>query len=158
MRVMSEIMVSAFVALAIASGGTPGIGATAEMQKATLTPEQQMQARFPQPVRTGDLIGLPLLDWYDQTIGYVREVVRGPNGKISLIVPYAKRFGWVRFDCLVPWRRLVAVPIEVVAILGRQIDSLDMVPDDFDKAPAWMPGDGKAIPDDEIIRIAVARR
>ena len=47
-----------------------------------------MQARFPQPVRVGDLIGLPMLDDSACTLGHVREVVRTPENKIELIVSY----------------------------------------------------------------------
>ncbi len=35
-----------------------------------------MQRRCPQPVKVGFLIGLPILDWDDSTIGHVRKVVR----------------------------------------------------------------------------------
>ena len=73
-----------------------------------LSPEEKMRRRFPQPVRVGDLIGLPLLDWDDSTIGYVRHVVRTPEGKIQLIVNQGRLFGW--------GGRLVQVPIEAVAI------------------------------------------
>ena len=79
----------------------------------TCRPEE-MRRRFPQPVRVGDLIGLPLLDWDDSTIGYVRHVVRTPEGKIQLIVNQGRLFGW--------GGRLVQVPIEAVAILARQAD------------------------------------
>jgi len=114
------------------------------------SPEAKMARRFPQPVKVGDLIGVPVLDDDDVTLGNVREVVRDPQGKIKLIVSYSKWFGWLG--------RPVAVPIEVVAILARQIDSLDMQPSDYAKAPTWMPGIDMRIPDNEIIRIAVARR
>ena len=40
------------------------------------TPEQRMARRFPQPVKVGDLIGLPVYDDNQSTLGYVREVVR----------------------------------------------------------------------------------
>ena len=113
-------------------------------------PEAKMARRFPQKVRVGDLIGLPMLDGNDVTLGNVQKVVRTPAGKIKLIVSYSKWFGW--------FGRPVAVPIEVVAILGRQIDSLDMEPDDYAEAPTWTPGNDKTIPDNEIIRIAIARR
>ena len=114
------------------------------------SPEAKMARRFPQPVKVGDLIGLPVLDDNDVTLGHVTQVVRGPEGKIKLIVSYSKWFGW--------FGRPVAVPIEVVAILARQIDSLDMQPSDYAKAPTWMPGIDTRIPDNEIIRIGVARR
>ena len=141
-----------------ADGGTPDQGAQDKKQPEP-TPEEKMQARFPQPVRTGHLIGLPVLDGNDSTIGYVQQVVKGPGGKIKLIVPYAKRFGWARDgNWLASGRRPVAVPIETVAILALQINALDMERDAFDKASTWTPGDAQPIPPDEIIKIAVQRR
>jgi hypothetical protein len=123
------------------------------------TPEQKMQARFPQPTMVGHLIGLPVLDGEDSTIGYVKEVVKDPDGKIKLIVPYAKRLGWVRDGSFFsPDRRLVAVPLEAVAILALQIDALDMDRDALDKAPTWSPGASQPIPSNQIIKIAIQRR
>src|SRR5258708_4704486 len=54
------------------------------------SPEAKMNRRFPQKVRTGDLIGLPMLDDDDVTLGLVQKVVRTPEGKIKLIVCYSK--------------------------------------------------------------------
>jgi hypothetical protein len=82
-------------------------------------------------------------------------VVRSPEGKIYLIMPYSARFGWAP----VAWgKRPIAVPIEVVAILARQLDALDMSREDFDDAPTWDPTKGKAIPGDEKTLIALGRR
>jgi len=114
------------------------------------TPEERMNRRFPQKVKVGDLIGLPVLDDNDVTLGHVTQVVRSPEGKIKLIVSYSKWFGW--------WGRPVAVPIEVVAILARQIASLDMAPQEYEAAPTWAGTDDRPIPDGEIIRIAITRR
>ena len=114
------------------------------------SPEARMNRRFPQKVRVGDLIGLPVLDDGDVTLGYVKEVVRTPEGKIKLIVSYSPWFGW--------FGRPVAVPIEVVAILGRQIASLDMPPKEYDAAPTWSAGKDTPIPDNDTIRIALTRR
>jgi hypothetical protein len=76
-----------------------------------------------------------------------------------LIVPYAKWFGWARDGSfLAPHRRLVAVPIETVAILALQIDALDMDREAFDKAPTWSPSQAQPIPPNEIIKIAIQRR
>jgi hypothetical protein len=128
-------------------------------RKTEKTPEEKMLARFPQPAKVGHLISLPVLDSDDSTIGYVQQVVRAPDGKICLIVPYGKRFGWAR-----DWwpfnmgRRAVAVPIETVAILALQIDALEMTRDDFDKAPTWTAGRDQVLSLDETIKIAVARR
>ena len=114
------------------------------------TPEERMRRRFPQPVKVADLIGLPVLDADDVTLGRVSQVVRTGDGKVQLIVAYGGWFGW--------GARPVAVPIEVVAILGRQIAALDMPPEEFNKAPSW-PGSGaQPIPPSEIIKIAITRR
>jgi PRC-barrel domain len=117
------------------------------------SPEAIMSRRFPQKVRVGDLIGLPMLDDNDVTLGHVERVVRTPEGKIRLIVGFSKWFGWFGW-----FGRPVAVPIEVVAILGRQIASLDMPPAEYAAAPTWTVGKDVAIPDDDIIRIAITRR
>jgi hypothetical protein len=113
------------------------------------TPEQRMQARFPQPVRVGDLIGLPLLDDSHRTLGYVREVVRTTNSKIELIIGYGGLLGW--------GVRPVAVPIEVVGIRGRELASLDMPRSEYARAPTWHGGDATALAADATIRVALCR-
>jgi hypothetical protein len=114
------------------------------------TPETKMAKRFPQKVRVGHLISLPLLDENDVTLGLIQKVVRTPAGKIQLIVSYSKWFGW--------FGRPVAVPIEVVAILALQVDAVDMPREDFEAEPTWVPGKDTVLTDDETIRIALARR
>jgi PRC-barrel domain len=115
-----------------------------------LSPEERMQRRYPQPVRVGDLIGLPVLDDRDRTLGYVQSVVRTPAGKIRLIVLYGGFLGW--------GRRLVAVPVEVVAIAGRQLAALDMTRAEFDTASAWSDPESRALPASDIIRVGLYRR
>ncbi len=114
------------------------------------TPEARMNRRFPQKIRVGDLIGLPVIDDDYGALGDIVEVVRSPEGKIKLIVLHGAWFGW--------FGRKVAVPIEVVAILGKQVASLDMEPPEYKAAPTWTPGRDVRIPDDEIIRIALTKR
>lgn len=125
---------------------------TADQNKSAekeITPQERMAKRYPQPVRAGDLVGLPVLDYDDSTIGWVRQVVRTPAG-IVLVMDYG---GWLTFK-----RRPIPVPIETVAILGRQIDALDLTAEDFDKTPTWSPQSGVEIPRDEMIQIAIGRR
>ena len=110
---------------------------------------ERMNRRFPQPVRVGDLIGLPVLDDRSSTLGFVRQVVRTAAGKTELIVSYSRWFGW--------FGRPVAVPIEVVGIEGRQLASLDMPRSDYAAAPTWQGRDATALLDDATIRIALAR-
>jgi hypothetical protein len=142
------------VAAAAQADGPPASQAEKEP-----SPEEKMNRRFPQPVRVGDLIGLPVLDWRDSTIGYIRQVVRTPGGKIQLIVPYGKWLGWASYGGPFDWgRRPVAVPIETVAILGRQVAALDMPREDFDAAPTYVASQAMPLPPSDTIRIAITRR
>jgi hypothetical protein len=111
---------------------------------------ERMRRRFPQSVRVGDLIGLPVLDDDSRTLGHVRQVVRTPQGKIKLIVAYGGFLGW--------GARPVAVPIEVVGIFGRQLASLDMPRKEYAAAPAWQDTGETVVPNDDSIRVALARR
>jgi hypothetical protein len=123
-----------------------------ENEKTPLTPEQRMQARYPQPVRVGDLIGLPLLDDSHRTLGHVREVVRTKSGKIELVVDYSAWLGFFGWDT-----RPIAVPIEVVGIRGRELASLDMPRSEYAKAPSWQDNDAAELPNNATVRVALCR-
>ena len=157
-----------FTATALLAGLTLPVGATAPvfdppivLAQAMVPPTgmddankpmpmvERMNRRYPQPVRVGDLIGLPVLDNRSSTLGFIRQVVRTAGGKIELIVSYSRWFGW--------FGRPVAVPIEVVGIEGRQVASLDMARSEYAAAPVWQGQDATALPDDATIRIALAR-
>lgn len=157
MNKTASALAVACLLLAVASatswaGGAPG-GAHTEVvpdPSSTLTPEEKMNRRFPQKVRVGDLIGLPMLDYDDRTMGRVTGVVRTSEGKIQLISTCCGYFDWSRHE--------VAVPIETVAILARQIDVLDISREDFFKLANWQ-GDGTTqLSANETIRIAISRR
>jgi hypothetical protein len=110
---------------------------------------ERMLRRFPQPVRVGDLIGLPVVDLHASTLGYVRQVVRNPQGDIELVVSFSRWWGW--------FGRPVAVPIEVVGIEGLQLVSLDMPPSEYSAASTWLGKNATILPTDATIRIALAR-
>src|SRR5215475_13272319 len=108
-------------------------GAVTEQVTPAATADDSLEARFarrfPQKVKVGDLIGLPILDDDDVTLGHVTQVVRSPEGKIRLVVSYSRWFGW--------FGRPVAVPIEAVAILAKQIASIEMPPAEYENARTW---------------------
>lgn len=137
---------------------SPAAAATAQDSGAlpgnqNFSAEQKFARRYPQPVKVGFLIGLPVLDPQRSTYGYIREVVRTAEGRVLLVVPYRACLGWAPVD----WgRKAVAVPLETVAIQGRQVAALDFSPADFATAPAYA-GQGTALPPGETIRIAVSR-
>jgi hypothetical protein len=109
-----------------------------------------MNRRFPQNVRVGDLLGLALIDYDNRILGHVNEVVRTHEGKIVLVTTYGSWFGW--------GGRPVGVPLETVAILGRQIGVLDIDRKDFPSLPTWQGTGATGISPNETIRIAIARR
>jgi len=151
---MRPSRIALFVLLAGLLAGVPSAAqAPLDMPPKTPMPsaaEKRMQMRFPQPVRVGFLVGLPMLDDDNATLGYVREVVRDPKGGVKLIVSYSRWWGWFGHP--------VAVPIEVVGIFGAQIASLDMKPADYAAAPTWMAGADQPIAPSDTVRIALARR
>jgi hypothetical protein len=154
-RIVAAVLAAAFLAAPADRAFTAAPqDSSARPENQDLTPEQRMARRYPQPVKVGFLIGLPVLDGKDSTYGYIREVVRTPAGKIVLVVPYRGWLGWAP----TAWgHKLVAVPIEAVAMLGEQVAALDFSREDFAAAAPYVPG-GSALPPDEIIRIAVYRR
>ena len=111
--------------------------------------KERMSKRFPQPVRVGDLIGLPVIDLRSSTIGYVREVARTPEGDIELVVSYSRWWGW--------FGQPVAVPIEAVGIEGRQIVSMDMSPQEYAKAARWVHTNETILPQDATVSIPLSR-
>lgn len=142
------------LAVLLATGAAPQIAAAqhgvAAQAPDNLAPEERMRRRFPQPARVGDLIGLPLLDADDRTIGRVERVVRTAEGRILLV---ARRGAWFGIG-----GQLVPVPIETVAMLGRQIAVLDIPRADFLALAAWRGEAGMPIGPDETIRVALTRR
>ena len=154
-RSLSALVLTAlFVATPIGSvfAATPE-DSSALPQNQNLSPEQKFARRYPQAVKVGFLIGLPVLDPQRSTYGYIREVVRTAEVKILLVVPYRGWLGWAPVD----WgRKTVAVPLETVAIQGRQVSALEFSAQDFVAAPAYAGGE-TALPAGETIRIAVSR-
>ncbi|MET0568140.1 MAG: PRC-barrel domain-containing protein [Hyphomicrobiaceae bacterium] len=137
-------------AIVLAASSEKPASESASQETKQLSPEEKMQRRFPQPARVGDLIGLPLLDDDDRTLGHIRLIVRNATGKLQLIVTHGGILGWPK--------RLVAVPIEVVAIAGRQLAALDMTRAEFEAAPTWDQVLGTPVALDEVIRIGLYKR
>lgn len=114
------------------------------------SPEEKAARRLPQPVRVGYLIGLPVLDETNAILTRVGSVVRTREGKIQLVVSYGGLFGI--------GSRLVAMPVEVVAMLGRQVVAVDMPSAEFEMAPTYYGSGAEALDPDTVIRVGVMRR
>lgn len=136
----------ATIAVAQGEGSRP----QADLPKAEPTPQAKMAKRWPQPARVGDLVGRTVVDDADSTIGHVRHIARTPDGKVEFIVSYGGLFGW--------GSRLVAVPVEAVAMIGPFVAPLDFKRGQFDAAPTWFAEQSRAMADDETVQVGIARR
>ena len=114
------------------------------------TPEEKMAARFPQPVKVSYLIGIPVLDENDADIGRIVKVLKTGAGKLILVLAYRN---WFEFRS-----RPVAIPIEVCAMLGKNVAPVDMPRADIEKAPTWSPSGERELDPGDIIAVAVMRR
>src|SRR5262245_53605250 len=134
----SALLTATFFVSVAAAAGSPARAASTQTPNTdqaadeNLSPQEKMRGRFPQPDRIGDLIGRPVLDWRDNTLGHVQHVVRTHDGRIQLIVRYGGWFGWIGW-----WQRLLAVPLEAVALIGPNVAALDMTTEQFRQAPTW---------------------
>ena len=81
------------------------------------------------PVRVGDLLDLPVVDQGKSALGRVRGVVKTGDGKIQLLLPIGGLIGF--------GERLVAIPIENIALTGPQVMVLEVPPDRFQKSATW---------------------
>jgi hypothetical protein len=98
------------------------------------------------PVRVGDLLGLPIVDESNSTMGRVRGVVKTGDGKIQLLLPIGGLFGF--------GERLVAIPIENIALTGPQVMVLEVPPDRFQKNATWFGSNSETLAAAETISIS----
>ena len=153
---------------ASAQAQTPGPSpAPDHMPKPGMTaPEMAGRAadRFPQPVRVGDLAGRLLLrpEASQSVLGRVTGLVRRGDGagEMAVRLDGALGLGWLGLRA-VAWSgfgsRLVAVPVEAVALLGEHVALMGLTPERLRALPTFTPGSATEIPPDETIRLGIVR-
>ena len=106
--------------------------------------------RFPQPVRAGDLLQRRVLEPKESqpTLGWVRQIVKQPDGHIDIVVDYGGLFGW--------FGRPIAVPVEAMALLGQYMEIVGFTPAQLDHFKTF-DGAGAVVPADSIIKVGLAR-
>jgi hypothetical protein len=120
--------------------------------------------RFPQPVRVGDLAGRLLLQPEESqpVLGRVTGLVRRGDGTIEVVTRLdgAWGLGWLGLR-QVDWSgfgpRLVAVPVEAVALLGEHVALMGLMPEGLRALPTFAPGSAGEIPPDATIRVGIVR-
>jgi hypothetical protein len=149
-REFIAVLGSAMVAWPLAARAQAMIPRTGMMDAQNPMPmKERYLKRFPQPVRVGALIGMPVIDLNSSTLGYVRQVVRTPAGEIEFIVDYSWWWGW--------FGRPVAVPLEALGIEGGHLVSLDMPPSEYAAAPTWHDTGAAPLRADASVRVALSR-
>ena len=126
--------------------GTPHAGGR---DAAPRSPEAA--ARFPQPVRVGDLIGRQVLEDRpnQQVLGRIQAVSRDLEGGVRILVG---RTGWLGRDA-----GQVAVPVESMALLGQFVVLKDVPADRFAALPADTRLPGPLLDAAATIRMGLAR-
>lgn len=107
-------------------------------------------ARFPQPVRAGDLIGRTVLQPRESkpVLGHVAAVVRSGT-VLQIVVDYG---GWFGFGS-----RRIAVPADGMALLGDQLDIVDFTPRQLGAFPTFDGAGATVVPPGDTIQVALAR-
>ncbi len=107
--------------------------------------------RFPHPVRVGDLLQRQVLQPRESqpTLGWVRQIVKQPDGAIQVVVDYGGRFSFLN--------RPIAVPVEAMVLLGQYMEIVDFTPAQLDQFKTFDGRGATPVPPDSIIKVGLAR-
>jgi hypothetical protein len=108
--------------------------------------------RFPQPVRVGAMTGWPVIQAGGRykRLGVVVGVYQPQDDDPELIFRYSKGFGQPE--------RLLAPPLDQVALVGAMVKIVDLDPDELDKMPTFHPADGRFLGANDVVRIGVDKK
>jgi hypothetical protein len=112
---------------------------------------QSTAMRFPQPVRAGDLLHrLILRPVESQTIlGRVQSVVQDASGTVMIVMNFGGFYGF--------GGRLIAVPINAMALLGEDIDVIAYTPQQLATLPTFASAGTTIVSDDAVLRMGLAK-
>ena len=128
-----------------------GLDAYAQQPKPPDTTLAEAAARrFPQPVKVGDLLNRQVLQPLESqpTLGWVRDLVKRPDGSIDVVVNYGGYFGF--------FSRPIAVPVDGMVLLGQYMEIMDFTPDQLNRFKTFDGAGAVPVPPDSIIRVGLA--
>ncbi len=137
----------AIAGMAHAQSATPGgMPPPAGMSLAAST-----AMRFPQPVRVGDLLRREVLQPVESqnVLGKVRQVVRDDTGAIQVVMDFG---GFLGFGT-----RPIAVPIDAMVLLGRDMEVVAFAPRQLAAFPTFLEAGTVPVPPDTIIKVGLAK-
>ncbi len=111
---------------------------------------KDVENRFAQPVRVGDLIGREVLEPVATRahLGRVRELVDGKDG-IDVVVDYG---GWFGFGA-----RPIAVPIAAMTLLGPTMEIVAYTPEQLRAFPTFDVSGAKPVAPDTSIEVGLSK-
>jgi hypothetical protein len=112
----------------------------------------QQEARFPQPVKVGDLMKWPVIQagGHYHHLGHVVGVFQPKDGDPVLVMRTSGFFG--------VGARLVAPPLDAVSLVGPMVKIADLDPKEFAALPTFQPAQGAFLGADDVVRIGVDRK
>ena len=112
---------------------------------------QSAAQRFPQPVRVGDLLGRPVLQPVESepTLGWVRALVKEPDGTISVVMDYGGFLGF--------FTRPIAVPVNAMVLVGQVMEVMEYEPEQLEKFPNFNPAGTIPLRPSSVIRVGLAK-
>jgi hypothetical protein len=107
--------------------------------------------RFPQPVRVGDLLHRDVLQPVESqnVLGTVRQVVRDSEGTIRVVIDFGGFLGF--------WTRPIAVPVDAMVLLGRDMEVVAYTPQQLQEFPTFTPSGSSPLPDDTVLKVGLAK-
>ncbi len=107
--------------------------------------------RFPQPVRAGDLRHRTVLQPVEKqtVLGRVRDLVRTDQGTVEAVIDFGGILGF--------GARPIAVPIEAMVLLGRDMEIVAFTPAQLRTFPTFSAVGTTQVPDDTILEVGLAK-
>lgn len=107
--------------------------------------------RLPQPVRVGDLIHRDVIEPVESQnrLGTVRQVVRGHDGTVAVVINYGGFLGFAT--------RPIAVPIDAMVLLGQDMEVVAYTPRQLKAFPTFAADGTTPVPPDTILKVGLAK-
>ena len=132
---------------AVAQSTTPG----GMPPPAGMTLAASTAMRFPQPVRVGDLIHRDVIEPVESQnrLGTVRQVVRGHDGTVAVVINYGGFLGFAT--------RPITVPIDAMVLLGQDMEVVAYTPKQLKAFPTFSADGTTPVPPDTILKVGLAK-
>jgi len=144
---LAFLVLLAMAGSAVAQSTTPG----GMPPPSGMTLAASTAMRFPQPVSVGDLLHRDVIEPVESQnlLGTVRQVVRGHDGTLAVVIDYGGFLGFAT--------RPIAVPIDAMVLLGKDMEVVAYTPKQLKGFPTFSDDGTTPVPPDTIIKVGLAK-